>query len=166
MISVGALIDSGASAPVMSPELAEKLACEKREQPIRMTQADGAKLKSRHIVCTQFSIGNREFQLDTEVLNIGSYSIQCSEVRKVTFTPFVNDLLDDGDLIMVLDVAFEYASYTKVFSEELANRMPPHRNYDHEIPSRERAKIPNGITYKITIEHEEALRQYLAVRLP
>ena len=31
MISVGALIDSGASAPVMSPELAEKLGWEKRD---------------------------------------------------------------------------------------------------------------------------------------
>ena len=72
MISVGALIDSEASAPVMSPELAEKLGWEKREQPIRMTQADGTKLKSRHIICTQLSIGNREYQLDAEVLDIGS----------------------------------------------------------------------------------------------
>ena len=72
MISVGALIDSGASAPVMSPELGKKLGWEKREQPIRMTQTDGTKLKSRHIVCTQCSIGNREFQLDAEVLDIGS----------------------------------------------------------------------------------------------
>ena len=72
MISVGALIDSGASAPVMSPKLAKKLGWEKREQPIRMTQADATKLESRHIICTQFSIGNREFQLDAEVLDIGS----------------------------------------------------------------------------------------------
>ena len=193
MILVGALIDSGASAPVMSPELAEKLGWEKREQPIRMTQADGTKLESRHIVCTQFSIGNREFQLDAEVLDIGSrqlviglswlrengfildpikrtltrsdgYSIQCSKVPKVT--PFDNDLLDDGDLVMVLDVASEYASYTKVFSEELANRMPPHRKHDHEIPLKEGAKIPNGITYKMTMEEEEALRKCLAEMLP
>ena len=72
MISVGAVIDSGASAPVMSPELAEKLGWEKKEQPIRMTQADGTKLESRHIIYTQFSIGNHEFQLDAEVLDIGS----------------------------------------------------------------------------------------------
>ena len=156
---VGALIDSGASAPVMSLEVAEMLGWEKREQPIRMTQADGTKLESGQIIYTQFSIGNREFQLNAEVLDIGSrqlvivlsllrengfildrikrtltrsdgYSIQCSEVPKVT--PFDNDLLDEGDLIMVLDVASEYAGYTKVYSEELANRMPPHRKYDHE----------------------------------
>ena len=72
MISVGAVIDSGASAPVMSPEVTEKLGWEKREQPIRITQADGTKLESRHIIYTQFSIGNREFQLDAEVLDIGS----------------------------------------------------------------------------------------------
>ena len=142
-----------------------------------------------------FLLMNREFQLDAEVLDIGSrqlviglswlrengfildpikrtltrsdsYSIQCAEVPKVTITPFDNDLLDDGDLIMVLDVASKYASYTKVFSEELANRMPPHRKYDHEIPLREGAKIPNGITYKMTMEEEEALRKCLAEMLP
>ena len=160
-----------------------------------MTQADGTKLESRRIVRTQFSIGNRELQLDAEVLDIGSrqlviglswlrengfildpikrtltrsdsYSIQCSEVPKVTFTHFDNDLLDDGDLIMVLDVASEYASYIKVFSEELANRMPPHRKYDHAIPLKEGAKLPNGITYKMTMEEEEALRKCLAEMLP
>ena len=66
---------------------------------------------------------------------------------------------------MVLDVASEYASYTKVFSEELANRMPPHREYDHEIPLKDGDKIPNGITYKMTMEEEEALRKSLAEML-
>ena len=92
------------------------------------------------------------------------YSIQCSEVPKVT--PFNNDLLDDRDLIMVLDVASEYASYTKVFSEELASRMPPHHKYDHEIPLKGGAKIPNGISYKMTMEEEEALRKCLTEILP
>lgn len=63
---------------------------------------------------------------------------------------------------MVLDVVSEYSSYIKVFSEELANRMPPHRKYDHEILLKEGAKIPHGITYKMTMEEEEALREYLA----
>ena len=51
-------------------------------------------------------------------------------------------------------------------TEELANRMPPHRKYGHEIPLREGAKIPNGITYKMTMEEEEALRKCLAEMLP
>ena len=40
MISVKALIDSGASAPVMCPEIGEKLGYQPR-YPIRMTQANG-----------------------------------------------------------------------------------------------------------------------------
>ena len=60
----------------------------------------------------------------------------------------------------------KYASYTKVLSEELANRIPPHCKYDDEIPLREGAKIPNGITYKMTMEEEEALRKCLAEMLP
>ena len=74
--------------------------------------------------------------------------------------------LEKEDCILILDVTSEYASYIKVFSEELANRMPPHRKYDHEIPLREGAKIPNGITYKMTMEEEEAWRKCLAEILP
>ena len=66
---------------------------------------------------------------------------------------------------MVLDVASKYESYTKVFSEELANWMPPDRKYDHEIPLKEGAKIRNGITYKMTMEEEEASRKSLAEML-
>ena len=65
-----------------------------------------------------------------------------------------------------MDVISEYASYTKVFSEELPNRMPSDCKYDHDIPLREGAKIPNGITYKMTMEEEEALRKCLAEMSP
>ena len=71
MISVKALIDSGASSPVMSPELAERLGCQPRKCFIRMTQADGTKLVSRYMVSTMLCMRNREFQLDEEVLNLG-----------------------------------------------------------------------------------------------
>ena len=56
--------------------------------------------------------------------------------------------MEDGDCIMILNIAQEYPRYLKVFSEEQANRMPPHRQWDHEIVLKEGAKIPNGIIYK------------------
>ena len=69
---------------------------------------------------------------------------------------------------MILDVTSEYSKYLKVFSEEQANRMPPHRKWDHEIPLKDgpNTKIPPGVVYKMTREEEEALRQYLAEMLP
>lgn len=63
---------------------------------------------------------------------------------------------------MILDVASEYPGHMKAFSKELADQLPPHRKWDHEIPLVEGAKIPNGITYKMTLEEEEALRKCLA----
>ena len=69
---VKALIDSGASAPIISLKLAEKLGWQQKA-PIRLTQADGTKLKSSKVVSTQFNIGSRTFLLDAEVLtNMGN----------------------------------------------------------------------------------------------
>ena len=195
MISVKALIDSGASAPVMCPELAEKLGYQPRH-PIRMTQADGTKLESNHMVSTKLGIRNREFQLDAEVLDLGGRQliiglswlrengfildpvkrtleksgcvIQCSELNlpKVAIIETPELTLEKDDCIFILDVASEYPQYMEVFSEELANRMPPLRKWDHEITLQEGAKIPNGVTYKMTMEEEEALRKCLAEMLP
>ena len=199
MISVRALIDSGASAPVMSPELAEKLGCQPRPgPPIWMTQADGTKLESDRMVSTKLCMRNREFQLDAEVLDLGGRQlviglswlrengfildpvkrtlekagcvVQCSELNlpKVALIE-ASELtltLEKEDCIFILDVASEYPRYLEVFSEELANRMPPLRKWDHEIILQEGAKIPNGVTYKMTMEEEEALRKCLAEMLP
>ena len=215
MLSAKALIDSGASAPAMSPELAEKLGCQERP-PIRMAQADGTKVVSRRMVSTMLCMRNREFQLDAEVLSIGGRQlviglsclrengfildpvnrtlenkalgcvVQCSELKlpKVTFiealettsaltptsaltsgtTPTLE--VEEQDCILVLDVVSEYHKYLEVFSEELANRLPPLRKWDHEITLQEGAKIPNGVTYQMTMEEEEALRKCPAEMLP
>ena len=71
MMSVKALIDSGASALVMSPELAERLGCQARKCSIRIIQADGTKLVSCPMGLTMLCMRTREFQLDAEVLNLG-----------------------------------------------------------------------------------------------
>ena len=90
------------------------------------------------------------------------YSIKCSELQLPRITPGTSLTIDEGDLVIVLDAATEYSRYQKVFSTEQANRMPPHRKWDHEIRLQPGSKIPNGITYKVTMEEEAALRKYLA----
>ena len=67
MISVRALIESGASAPAMSLELAEKLV-------------------SRRMVSTMLCMRNWEFQLDAEALNLGVHLGEirlCSSVLRI-----------------------------------------------------------------------------------
>ena len=87
--------------------------------------------------------------------------VQCSELNlpKVTFieapeptsalTPVPTSALSSGttptleieeeDCIFVLDVVSEDHKYLTVFSEELANRLPPLRKWDHEITLQEGA---------------------------
>ena len=67
-----------------------------------------------------------------------------------------------------MDVASEYPRYLHVFSEEQANRLPPHWKWDHEIVLTEgvKTKIPNGVMYKLTTAEEEALWTYLAEMIP
>lgn len=72
---IRALIDNGASASVISPELATKLGWQERPYPMQMTQADGSKLESRQVVSTQFSMGadkDRKFRVNAVVLDIGA----------------------------------------------------------------------------------------------
>ena len=90
-------------------------------------------------------------------------SISCSQLQLPTITIMEansNLIFETADCIMILDVVSEYSRYLKVFSEEQANRMPPHRKWDHEITLKDgpNTKIPTGVTYKMTREEEEALR--------
>ena len=72
---------------------------------------------------------------------------------------------DREDCIFILNVVSEYCRYLEVYSEELVNRMPPLYKWGHEIILQEGAKIPNSVTYKMTMEEEEPLRKCLAEML-
>ena len=110
-------------------------------------------------------------------LEKAGYVVQCSELNlpKVTLIELTSELtsrpaptleIEEKDCILVLDMESEYHKYLEMFSEELANRLPPLRKWDHEITLQEGAKIPNGVTYKMTMEEEEALQKCLAEMLP
>ena len=74
-MSVTALIDSGASAPVMSPELTDKLGYMDKGYLTEITQPDGTKLDSHYMVSAQFNIDStnqRLWQVNAEVLPIGN----------------------------------------------------------------------------------------------
>ena len=156
-VSITALIDSGASAPVMSPELANKLGYKDKGYLTRMTQADGTKLESHYMVSAQFTIGSslRLWQVDAEVLPIGNRqlilglswlrenglsldpikrtltgsncNISCSKLQLPMITLVESLTLENADCVMILDATLEYSKYRKVFSDEQAKRMLPHR---------------------------------------
>ena len=75
--------------------------------------------------------------------------------------------IEEGDTVLLVDAASHYADYAQVFPVEQANRLPPHRKWDHEIPLKDpQTKVPNGPIYKTTWEEDEALRAYLAEHTP
>ncbi|SOV08098.1 uncharacterized protein UDID_17285 [Ustilago sp. UG-2017a] len=59
----------------------------------------------------------------------------------------------------------EYHQYLDVFSRVKANKLPPHRTYDHQIPLEEGKSPPFGPIYSLS-EHElKTLREYLEENL-
>ncbi|SOV04549.1 uncharacterized protein UDID_17124 [Ustilago sp. UG-2017a] len=59
----------------------------------------------------------------------------------------------------------EYHQYLDVFSRVKADKLPPHRTYDHQIPLEEGKSPPFGPIYSLS-EHElKTLREYLEENL-
>lgn len=75
--------------------------------------------------------------------------------------------LEENEVVMIMDAATQYAKYAEVWSSALANHLPPHSEFDHDITFKDpNAKPPNGPIYKTTWEEEEALRAYIQEHKP
>ena len=73
---VEAVVDSGASAPVIGKRLACKLGVWKRARKVRVKQGDGSGLEGRYVAITSSKVIDADsqlvkFGLDAEVLDIG-----------------------------------------------------------------------------------------------
>ena len=62
---------------------------------------------------------------------------------------------------MATAVPEEYQSFADVFSKRDADRLPPHRAYDHRIPLLENQEPSFGPIYSLSITEQAALRQYI-----
>jgi len=78
---VDAVVDTGASAPLIGERIAKKLGCWKRARKVRVRQGDGSTLaRGKYVVHTVFKIFSEgsllgRFTLDAEVLDIGKQDI-------------------------------------------------------------------------------------------
>jgi hypothetical protein len=55
----------------------------------------------------------------------------------------------------------EYHEFASVFSKQEANRLPPHRPYDHRIPLEEGTTPPYGPIYSLSPVELDTLRKYI-----
>jgi hypothetical protein len=59
----------------------------------------------------------------------------------------------------------EYHEFLEVFSKKEADKLPPHRSYDHKIQLKEGAEPPFGPLYDMSRGELLVLREYLEENL-
>jgi hypothetical protein len=79
----------------------------------------------------------------------------------------INKALDEGkDQNKITDIIPpEYHKFLPLFSETEANKLPPHRPYDHRIPLKDGFTPPFGPIYSLSRTELEALRKWLEENL-
>jgi len=90
------------------------------------------------------------------------FKVSCRK-RKIPQIIVMEENMEEGYTVLLVDAASHYPDYAQVFSAEQANRLPPHQKWDHEISLKDpQTKVSNGPIYKTTWEEDEAVRAYLA----
>ena len=65
--------------------------------------------------------------------------------------------LEDGKILLIIDVSERHSRYAQCFSAEQAARLLEHKSWDHQIPLQDpNAKIPAAAIYKTTWVEDEA----------
>jgi len=59
----------------------------------------------------------------------------------------------------------EYHSFLSLFCESIANKLPPHRPYDHRIPLKEGFELPFGLLYSLARHELEACKKWIEENL-
>ena len=59
----------------------------------------------------------------------------------------------------------EYHEYAELFSDKEAEKLPPHRPYDHQIPLEPGSTPPFGTIYSMSPTELETLRKYIVENL-
>ena len=59
--------------------------------------------------------------------------------------------LEDGEILLIIDVSERCSHYAQYFSAEQAARLAEHKPWDHQISLQDmHVKIPTGAIYKTT----------------
>lgn len=116
---------------------------------------------------TDFPTGPKEPLKEPDVAIIGAAAFR--QAQKQGGTTYVVTLAEVStskeEKPVVHEVPVEYHEYLDLFSKEEADKLPPHRTYDHEIPLEEGKTPPHGPIYKLSEEELAALRKHLEENL-
>src|SRR6202165_3009498 len=96
-------------------------------------------------------------QPDTQLFTV-SFSPETMELSNIA----THGTETDPDLS---NIPPEYHEFAELFSKREAEKLPPHRPYDHEIPLIPGAKPPFGTIYSMSPTELETLRKYVEKNL-
>jgi hypothetical protein len=123
---------------------------------------------TEQIECHVVNIGNNDLVLGMSWLNKHYPSIQWDE-RTIAFSsPYCSkNCLLDPHVIQIngTELPEIYQEFAKVFSEEEASKLPPHRPYDISIDLLPDAKPKHGPIYSHNMEEDKELRETIQKQL-
>jgi hypothetical protein len=182
-----ALIDSGATSCFILSRIVEDfhLRPQKRIMPKKLQVIDGREVNLglvtefvtfsleiqghiEQIECHVVNIGNNGLVLGMSWLNKHNPSIQWDE-RAISFSsPHCSkNCLSNPHVFQIngAELPEAYQEFAKVFSEEEASKLPPHRLYDIAIDLLPDAKPRHGPIYSHNVAEDEELRETIKKQL-
>jgi hypothetical protein len=94
------------------------------------------------------------------VYAIRAYTRRGYRIGMVTLEDLDEALQQEGDELK-LQLPIVLQDYADVFSPKKADKLPPHRSYDHEIRLTSDKKLPFGKIYSMSREELQTLRDWL-----
>ena len=110
--------------------------------------------------CTQEKVHKVEVTYDESILDEG-YWDEVKEVARVSSTITVKDDLGERPITVDDILPSCYKWYMRVFNEELASQLPPHRQWDHAIDLKPGETAPWDPIYPLSQDQLKALWEYL-----
>jgi len=107
--------------------------------------------------------------LDIDIISNASF---CQLLKQQQSIGYMMDISQIEELSTItisdeppIQLPEKYAEYSKVFSKVNADRLPPHRPYDHTIPIKDGAEVPFGPVYNLSQTELKALHEYIKENL-
>ena len=119
--------------------------------------AEVADIGNRDVILGLSCLKENGFSVDTQdkcLRNVNTGQVISCSVRWIPEVLIMEEeLLEDGEILLIIDATERYSRYAQCFSAEQVARLPEHKSWDHQIPLQDRkAKIPTGAIYKTTWE--------------
>ena len=126
---------------------------------------------NRDVILRLLWLTENGFSIDTQdrcLRNVNSGQVIPCCVRWIPEVLIMEEEpLEDGEILLIIDVSERHFRYAQSFSAEQAAGLLEHKSWDHQIPLQDpNIKIPTGAIYKTTWQEDEALRNHLQENIP